>query len=243
MLKIRLETAFFEQALRALGTPARAEGEKRYLKSDLDFLGATQPDIRRTVRAWLKRHPSLSRADLVRLARALWRRRIHELRSTAAILLHERWQLLEARDLEAIEGLLRNSNTWAYVDTLAVRVVGGLVERDPALATTLDRWARDSDFWIRRSALLALLPPLRRGEGDWPRFVRYADSMLEEKEFFIRKAIGWILRETSKKKPARVTEFLEPRLDRTAGLTFREATKYLPERARARLERKRAKNR
>ena len=105
-------------------------------------------------------------------------------------------------------------------------------------AAKLDLWAKDDDFWIRRSALLALLLPLRRGEGDWRRFVRYADGMLDEREFFIRKAIGWILRETSKRSPKRVADFLELRLARTSGVTFREAVKYLPEPKAAALKKK-----
>lgn len=225
---IRTELEFFERRLRKLGTRKRAEGEKRYLKSDLDFLGATTPDIRKLVRAWLKEHDNLSRTDLVRLVKALWRRPVHELRRVAMLLLDERWSLLESSDIELLEWLLRRSNTWAYVDGLAVHIVGRLVELDSKLTKTLDRWARDDDFWIRRSGMLALLLPLRRGEGDWKRFTRYADSMLDEKEFFIRKAIGWVLRETSKKTPKRVAEFLEPRLARISGVTFREAVKYLP---------------
>lgn len=234
-LVLRTEIAHFETTLRAGATPDRAQGEKRYLKSELVFLGATLPDVRRTVKAWLGEHPNLTRVELVRLVRALWRRRVHELRMTAAVLLQNCWPLLDPSDLDLLEDLLRHSKTWAYVDAIAVHVVGPLVERNPALGRALDRWAGDHDFWIRRSALLALLSPLRRGEGDWRRFARFADSMLDEKEFFIGKAIGWVLREVSKTTPERVLEFLEPRLDRTSGLTFREATKYLPERTRARL--------
>ena len=75
--------------------------------------------------------------------------------------------------------------------------------------------------------MLALLGPLRRGEGDFERFGRYADAMLDEKEFFIRKAIGWVLRETSKKRPDLVYEWIAPRTDRASGVTLREALKYL----------------
>jgi len=91
----------------------------------------------------------------------------------------------------------------------------------------LDRWARDPDFWVRRSAMLALLVPLRRGGGDFERFSRYADAMLDEREFFIRKAIGWVLRETSKRRPAMIAEWLAPRMRRASGVTLREALKYL----------------
>ena len=52
--------------------------------------------------------------------------------------------------------------------------------------------------------------------------------MLDEREFFIRKAIGWVLRETGKLRPDLVREWLAPRIDRVAGLTLREAVKYLP---------------
>jgi 3-methyladenine DNA glycosylase AlkD len=107
------------------------------------------------------------------------------------------------------------------------------VESDPPLAATLDRWAADDDFWIRRSALLALLPGLRRGAGDFDRFARYADGMLDEKEFFIRKAIGWVLRETAKKRPTLVFEWLLPRAARASGVTLREAVKPLSAQQRA----------
>jgi 3-methyladenine DNA glycosylase AlkD len=106
-------------------------------------------------------------------------------------------------------------------------VAGSLVERSPTLGRKLDRWARDPDFWIRRSAMLALLMPLRRGGGDFERFSRYADAMLDEREFFIRKAIGWVLRDTSKRRPAMVSEWLAPRMHRASGVTLREALKYL----------------
>jgi 3-methyladenine DNA glycosylase AlkD len=59
------------------------------------------------------------------------------------------------------------------------------------------------------------------------RFGRYADAMLDEKEFFIRKAIGWVLRETGKTRPDEVYEWLAPRIGRASGVTVREAVKYL----------------
>lgn len=227
-MKVRAEISFLEQRLRAAGSPARAANEKRYLKSDLDFLGVPAPTIRALVKTWLRERRGLEREDLTRLARALWRRRLHELRACAIVLLQARQALLEAGDIELLETMLRRSNTWAYVDAIAVHVLGPLVERSPKLETVLDRWAADGDLWIRRSAVLALLLPLRRGEGDWHRFVRFADAMLDEKEFFIRKALGWVLREVAKVDPDRVRRFVDARIDHISGVTIREAVKYLP---------------
>lgn len=217
-----------ENLLRPMGTRERAEGEKKYLKSDLEFFGVKVPDVRKASKAWLRGRKDLDRALLLSIVEALWARPVHELRTFGVELLKGKAQLLEEDDLSLVEALLRQANTWAHVDPLAIEVAGDLAERFPRLGGELDRWSRDPLFWLRRSSLLALLRPLRRGEGDWSRFVVYADGMLEEKEFFIRKAIGWVLRETGKKRPERVVEFLASRWDRASGLTRREATRNLP---------------
>jgi alkylated DNA nucleotide flippase Atl1/3-methyladenine DNA glycosylase AlkD len=222
------EIAEIESLLRPLGSRERAVGAKAYLKSDLDFLGVTTPDLRRAVRGWLKERPPLERAELRRLAAALWDTPVHELRAFAIEVLLARRDLLESADIDLLESFLRRSRTWAYVDVIAIHLAGPLVARDRKLNARLDRWVRDRDFWIRRSAVLALLLPLRDGGGDWSRFVRYADTLLEETEFFIRKALGWVLREVAKKNPGRVRSFLEERAGRVSGVTMREAVKYLP---------------
>jgi 3-methyladenine DNA glycosylase AlkD len=135
-----------------------------------------------------------------------------------------------------LESMLRQSRTWALVDVLAPSVVGPLTERFPDETTaTLDAWARNPDFWMRRAALLAHLLPLRQGRGDWSRFTRYADAMLDEREFFVRKAIGWVLRDTGRRRPAMVLEWLEPRVARASGVTLREAVKPFDEQTRRRL--------
>jgi 3-methyladenine DNA glycosylase AlkD len=225
-----------EAELRAVGTPARAIQEKRYLKSDLVHLGTTVPALRKIVVAFRRAHPELGHDEVVALARELWRKPIHERRAAAVELLELDKDLLVAADLALVESFLRQARGWALVDNLAANVAGDLFERYPKqLGKVLDRWARDDDFWLRRSALLALLLPLRRGGGDFARFGRYADAMLEEKEFFIRKAIGWVLREAGKRTPERVAGWLLPRAGRAAGLTVREASKHLPAPLRARL--------
>ena len=220
--------AEIEAALIATSNPERARNEKRYLKSDLRFIGVAKPLIRRAVRPALRSGAISDRDSLLDFAGECWAAGVHELRVTAILALQEKTDLLEIRDMALIEGLIRQSKTWAYVDPLSIYLAGGLVERFPELTSTLDRWSTDDDFWVRRSAMLALLIPLRQGEGDFDRFGRYADGMLEEKEFFIRKAIGWVLREVSKKRPEIVFDWIAPRTDRVSGVTIREAVRYLP---------------
>lgn len=218
-----------EAQLRAAGTPERAASEQSYLKSKLEFFGTSVPAARAIVTAWRRAHPDLARQRLTEVAAALWDRPAFECKMAAVILLTDRRALLDARDAPLIEQFLRTSGTWALVDGMAADVMGSLVERFPRLLATLDRWATDDDFWIRRSAMLALLAPLRRGDpAHFARFAGYADAMLEEREFVIRKAIGWVLRETARRQPELVADWLAPRTHRASGVTMREAVKWLP---------------
>ena len=221
--------------LRALGTPERAAQEKRYLKSDLEFLGASYWQTGAQIKAWAKEHRGLAHAELVALVEELWSQPIFERRAAATMLLERYVKLLTPADLPLVERLLRESRTWALVDGLAASVVGAFRVAAPAEVTpVLDRWAADPDFWIRRSSLLAELLPLRAG-ADLAPFLHRADAMLDEKEFFIRKAIGWVLREVGKKRPAEVVAWLAPRTHRASGVTMREAVRYLPASDRERL--------
>ena len=215
--------------LRTLGTPARAVAEKRYLKSELTHLGVPVPLVRKTVLSSVKGQGAMDPARLWDLVADLWRPAIHESRLSAVLLLEAYGDLLVPNDMDQLEPMIRQARTWGLLDTLAVHGLGKLVANFPGpLGKVLDRFARDPDFWVRRCALLALLLPLRQGGGDFARFGRYADAMLEEKEFFIRKAIGWVLRETAKQNPAIVIAWLLPRKTRASGLTLREACKHLP---------------
>jgi 3-methyladenine DNA glycosylase AlkD len=245
----RADAEQIERRLRGLAEAERAVSEKAYLKVDLEFAGVTVPRVRSAVKDWTHEQggsgsgagsgagngsgAGLDRGRLTAVAAALWESRLFESRMAAEILLETNARLLVPADIGLIEHLLRNSGTWALIDGLAPNVAGDLAERYPAeIGPTLDRWAQDPDFWIRRAALLAPLRPLRRGGGDFDRFARYADAMLEEKEFFIRKAIGWVLRETAKKRPDLVADWLASRVHRASGVTVREAVKPLPAGAR-----------
>jgi 3-methyladenine DNA glycosylase AlkD len=220
--------ATISRELRKLGNHERAVGAKAYLKSDLEFIGITAPVLRKTVIAIERAAPLATSKALFAAVTELWATRVFELKAAAVELMMHRDELVTAANLPALKLLLGDSHTWALVDPISTIVLGAVYEREPVIAKTLDAWARDRDFWIRRAAMLAHLKALRRGAGDFARFARYADAMLDEREFFIRKAIGWVLRETSKKRPALVADWLEPRMSRASGVTIREALKYLP---------------
>ncbi|MBO2452200.1 DNA alkylation repair protein [Actinomadura barringtoniae] len=222
-----------EAELRAQGDPVRAESEKRYLKSDFVHLGVPMAPLRKVARSVVKVEPS--RVDLLALAETLWSvaeggRPIHEMRMASIEVLIRRVNLLGPGDLGLAETLIRDSASWVYVDHLAEKIVGGLVLAFPEQVGVLDRWVSDPYFWIRRTSLLALLPGVRAGEPDLERISRYGDALIGEKEFFIRKALGWVLRELTKKGHAEwVTAWVGERTDRISGVAIREAVRHLPE--------------
>ena len=235
--------------LRELGTPKRAAGEKRYLKSALVFYGVTVPAVRKLAKQLMAGQlapASVPKAALLDLVRALWappqatgrksskavgsgtETAVHERRSLAITLLEARVDDLQVKDLRFVESLLRECEGWAHIDWLSAHVAGSLVRRFASAKKALDRWAKDESFWLRRSALLALLVDLRAGGGDFEHFARLAEPMLDEREFFIRKTIGWVLRDTSKKRPELVEAFVHAHLPRLSRLTLREAIRHLP---------------
>lgn len=216
-----------ERTLKAQGTPARAEQERRYLKSSLTFFGATVPVIRRTAKSFVREQPSLEREELLALANRLWQTEVHELRSVAIGILELRADLLRASDARWLMKLVRGAGTWAHVDWLAAKVLGPLALKHVVVARGLDKWVENPSFWVRRAALLAFHDPLLAGGGDFEHFARLAVPLLKEREFFIRKAIGWVLRSTSIRTPARTYDFVQRHAREMSGLTFREATRRL----------------
>ncbi|MFP3963641.1 DNA alkylation repair protein [Actinomadura fulvescens] len=226
------EAARIEKELRAQADPARAENEKRYLKSDFVHLGVPMGTLRKIAVSAVR--GGSRREDVLALAEALWTvtesgRPVHETRMAAIEVLVRRAAVLEPGDLHFAERLIRESASWVYVDHLAEKVVGGLVVRVPDLADVLDRWVGDPYLWIRRTAMLALLAGVRAGDPDLGRISAYGDELIGEREFFIRKALGWVLRELSKKGHADwVRDWVAARTGTISGVTLREAVRHLP---------------
>ncbi|WP_431680083.1 DNA alkylation repair protein [Kitasatospora sp. KL5] len=218
--------------------PGRAEQEKAYLKSSLDHLGVPVPGMRAAVRGLLRRYPGLDRAAVLALAEELWARPLHETRSCAGFLLEARAQLLVPADTALLERMLEECDTWAHCDVIAPKAAGPLLLRYPETAAVLLRWSRREELWVRRGGVLGYLPAVRSPE-QFPRrfgdFGRLADPLLDDPRFFVRKALGWVLREGAKHSPEEVCGWLAGRLPRVSGLTLREALRPVPQELRLRL--------
>jgi 3-methyladenine DNA glycosylase AlkD len=132
--------------------------------------------------------------------------------------------------LPLYENMLReDTNWWDLIDPMAVNLVGKVTYRHPTdMKPILKRWIRDDNMWIRRTAILAQLKFKDRMDEEL--LFQFCRSRMHEKEFFIRKSIGWVLRECSKTAPDVVRAFLEEEKMNMSGLSYREGSKILVKR-------------
>jgi 3-methyladenine DNA glycosylase AlkD len=229
-------TESLKRELRTLGDRERAIAAKAYLKSELEFFGVAAHPLRAAVRSFLDDRPELDSKSLKVVVSRLWSEPVFDLRAAAVAILERRNRRFGVDLLDFVEPMLASSFTWALVDWISTKVVAPVVSRNPEATDRLRRWAAADDFWLRRASLLSLLPDLRAGGGNFELFAELAVPMLAEREFFIRKAIGWVLRDTSRKRPELVASFVEMHRDAMSALTYREATRRLPEELRNRLD-------
>ena len=228
-------------ALSRAGDPQRARGQQAYMKSAMPFHGVPVPTVRRLTRAILPRY-ALEDVEIWREAVGfLWRNATHREQRYAAVEVllapgFGAWLTLDSVPL--IEEMIVDGAWWDTGDSLAINAVGAVLKADPArTAPLLRRWAEDDDFWRRRTAILAqlkfkeatderLLADAIEPSIDDPAQATQGGTRREAR-FFLRKGIGWALREYSKTKPRFVIDFVRQRADRLAGLSKREALKVL----------------
>ncbi|AUI50991.1 DNA alkylation repair protein [Arthrobacter crystallopoietes] len=203
---------FVDAALQRESSWERAEAWEAQLGNGLSYYGASVGAVRGTIRDAGRRYPKLSHDEITALSSELWAVPVFERRLAAVVLLQSNLRLLDNSDLTRLEGFVRSARLRALVDPLAVDVVGPMVERlDAPLRVradaVLDRWAEDDDVWLRRAVVLSPLRALRKGGGDWDRFVRRAKILLEQSEGagaegdVVREAVALVLAEVAKTRP------------------------------------------
>ena len=214
-----------EDALRPLANPQRAAEMKAYMRGQFEYLGIGTPERRAALKPLHGLYQPENAAEVGAAAEALWARLEREYQYAALGLLDRRKAWLELDDLEWLLGLAQTKPWWDTVDTLA-KVVGAVVRRSGAKGQRqMDRMLDHEDFWVRRIALLHQLG--WREATDTERLFGYARKLGHEKEFFIRKAIGWALRDYAWHDWQAVERFLAEHGEELAPLSRREAGKNL----------------
>jgi 3-methyladenine DNA glycosylase AlkD len=189
------------------------------------FFGVNAGERRRIARAAEKQLERPGQDDVVAFARLAWADPEREMQYVACDHLASFAASATPVLIDDVEALIRSKSWWDTVDVLASRVVGRLVADHPGLVSAMDEWIDDSDHWIARAALLH---QLRFGaETDTDRLFRYCRRRGADDGFFVRKAIGWALRQYSRIDPEAVAGFVDEHGDELSALSLREATKHL----------------
>jgi 3-methyladenine DNA glycosylase AlkD len=214
----RLTTAFEAAADPAAAVPMRA-----YMRDQFDYLGLRMPAQRRLARQAARGLPAPGQADLAEFARACWAQPFREYQYAACDYLRRHVGVCGPDFLPVVRELIEAKSWWDTVDTLAADVVGPLVLQHPELALDMDEWVADGYLWIIRTAILHQLTYARR--TDTGRLFGYCAQQAGHPDFFIRKAIGWALRQYARTDPAAVASFVA----RTplSGLSRREALRHI----------------
>ncbi len=220
-------------ALRAAADPVRAPQQQAYMKSDMPYFGVGVPHCRRIAGAVFRAHPLPDARAWEAAILDLWRRAVHREERYAAIelLLFRRYShWLEPARLPMVEELVVTGAWWDYVDAIAGRGMGAMLAAHPRpVKAVLRDWAKDDDIWKRRTAILAQLRA--KGETDTALLADAIRPSIGDPEFFLRKGIGWALREYSKTDPAWVSAFIAANPGLSV-LSRREALKHLERRDR-----------
>jgi 3-methyladenine DNA glycosylase AlkD len=215
-------------ALRAAADPSRAPAMQAYMKSALPFLGVPKPVRTAALRPVWAAHPPTDRAGWEATVRQLYDEASYREERYAALALlrvrpARRWH--DVGLVPLLEHLVVTGAWWDLVDEVAAQTVAPLRRAHPAgLAPVIRRWAVHDDLWLRRTAVLS---QLGRGDVDRELLAEVVDANAASPEFFLRKAIGWALRDLAHRDPVWVRGFLESRGDALSPLSRREAAKHL----------------
>ncbi|MRX62860.1 DNA alkylation repair protein [Maribacter luteus] len=216
--------ATLEQEFEANSNPQIAEGQKAYMRNQFEFYGITSPKRREIQRPFLVKSFLPSKEKLQELVKALWQKPQREYQFFAQELVSKYTKQFSISDISILEYMVTHKSWWDTVDYIAVKLIGPYFERYPEqLDTHLEKWLASDNIWLQRCCLLYQLK--RKEEIDTLRLSQIIQRLLGSKEFFINKAIGWVLREYSKTNPNWVKEFVSR--NELANLSRREALRLM----------------
>jgi len=217
-------------ALRQHADPARAPQMQRYMKSEMPYYGVAAPVQKRLWRDVFAAHPLDSCDEVREAALDLWRAARYREERYAALGLTDLRRYTRCQTLDAVpmyEEMIVTGAWWDYVDTIASHHLGTILRQDPRrMAPLMRRWARSGDsLWQRRAAILCQL----RFKGDTDLALLYdcIEPNLADRDFFLRKAIGWALRQYAWTDAAEVRRYVARHRDELSPLSVREALKNI----------------
>ena len=217
---------YTQSALAEQANPEKAAGMQAYMKTEMPFYGVQKPGRVPIVKELVRNYPLSTRGDYERLVLALWRLAHREEKYIAQAVAVKHRQFIVPESLPLYRRLIVEGAWWDFVDEASTHMVRVLALRHPSEAwPEIDNWISDGDMWLRRSAIICQIGAKERTDVD--RLFSFCRQRAFEKEFFIRKAIGWALREYAKTNGEAVAGFVTEHREDLSGLSYREATKHI----------------
>ena len=212
--------------LRTASDPETATAMAAYMKSSMPFYGVTSPERRKIMKELVVAHPVETNDDYRSDVASLWSGSHREEKYLAIRWARRHRQFIAVENIDLYQRMIIEGAWWDFVDEIAANLVGELVRTEPvAMQSMLEVWLDGADVWLRRSVIISQLKSKDVTNTDL--LFEACRRNLADPEFFIRKAIGWALREHSKTDKHSVLEFVEKHRDSMSGLSLREASKYL----------------
>ncbi len=201
---------------------------KTYFKSPFDFFGLTKKQINDFSKKLQKSLKQVDRENLISVINNLHHSNNHELKTFAIVLASNNIDKFELSDLDIFYFWLKKSCTWDHVDEICIRITGLLVIKFDLFSQLL-KWSNDEHIWVRRASLISQLPSVRKNNYQINLISKCSSNLITEKDFFIRKAIGWVLRELSEINPEDSINITSSFSGTISKLSFKEATRKLNE--------------
>lgn len=209
--------------LEALANETDAIPMKKYMKNHFEFYGIKAVARKTVVSAFVKEFGMLSEDGLDEFVRLCWDHPYRELHY-ACLDIIQKEKKPKVERLELYEWMILHRSWWDSVDAIAPNLLGKLLQQNPQLIkeNTL-RYVQSGELWLQRSALIFQLK--YKTDVDLPLLFNYCEMLAHHKDFFIRKAIGWSLRQAGKFYPNEVKDFVAK--TELGNLSVREALKHL----------------
>jgi 3-methyladenine DNA glycosylase AlkD len=212
-------------AFSANANQEKADGMRAYMKNQFPFCGLSAPERTALLRQCWAGLPELDEKDLVTAVAALWVLPEREYQYAGVALIRRHIRHAGPGLMPVAETLIVDKSWWDTVDELATHVVGPLALRYPGLRADVARWIDSDNLWLARTAIIYQNGYKERTDPGL--LFDYCLRRVDDKDFFIRKAIGWALREYSKTDPDAVRGFVVEHESRLSGLSRREALRRI----------------
>ncbi len=203
---------------------AIASQQKAYMRNQFEFYGIKTPDRRVIQKPFLVKEFLPDKKELENIVKILWQKPQRDYQMFAMDLMLKYRKRLEQKDMALLEYMVTHKSWWDTVDMIASKLMGSYFEQYPEeIKPYVEKWLKSKNIWLQRSALLFQLK--YKEDLDTELLSHIVNNLLGSKEFFINKAIGWVLRQYSRTNPEWVVAFVNK--TELAPLSEREALRLL----------------